>query len=453
MRDGGSADGIQGLLPRTECGVVRGGHTVTTRGDQVDVRGIDLVDLSFWRLPQADRMAAFARLRAFDRPVFFREQHVPLTRAGTGFYALVRHADVVEASRNPAVFSSAPAATTPEPPPWVPLIFGTPIVNMDDPRHARLRRIISRAFAPRIMVKLDDFIQNCAERIVHDLSVQGAGDFVSQVAAPMPVLMISEMMGIPERYQRAISERVAAMTRYSGVRGDMRRLATLRLAAGNVWAIGELRRIIGRLARQRRTQPGDDLISMLVNANVDGEQLTVRELGSFFDMLLVASTETTTNAIAHGLQLLTDFPGQRELLLSDFEGRIAPAIAEIVRYSSPIIQFRRTLTRDYELGGNAFAQGDKVVLFYLSANHDEDVFGRPEEFDITRQPNPHVGFGGPGPHLCLGAHLARKEMTAVFRELFTRYPQVRSAGEPERLLSSFDNGVTRMPFELGGPAR
>ncbi|HTP16181.1 MAG TPA: cytochrome P450 [Streptosporangiaceae bacterium] len=421
------------------------------RGTDPAALGIDLVDLRFWKLPPADRMAAFGRLRALDKPMFFREQRVPLARSGAGFYALVRHADVVEASRNPAVLSSEPAVTSPEPPPWVPLVFGTPLVNMDDPRHARLRRIVSRAFAPRIMARLDAHIQHSAENLVSDLSSAGPADFVRQVAEPMPVQMISAMMGIPGRYQRTIAGRVAAMTHYSGVRGDMRRLSTLRLAAGNVRAIGELRRIVGRLAQERRREPADDLISTLVNANVEGERLTFRELGSFFDLLLVAGTETTRNAIAHGLKLFTDFPEQRELLMSDFDGHIAAAIEEIVRYASPIIQFRRTVTRAYEMRGHAFAKGDKVAMFYPSANHDESVFDRPHVFDITRQPNPHLGFGGPGPHLCLGAYLARKQLTAIFRELFTRYPGIRSVGEPGMLLSNFDNGITDMRFELGPP--
>ena len=183
------------------------------------------------------------------------------------------------------------------------------------------------------------------------------------------------------------------------------------------------------------------------------ERLSLRELGSFFDLLLVASTETTSNAIAHGLRLFTGFPAQRELLMSDFDARIGGAVEEIARYASPIIQFRRTLTCDYQMRGHAFAKGDKVVMFYLSANHDDTVFDRPAEFDITRYPNPHVGFGGGGPHHCIGVHLARREITAIFRELFTRFPGIRAVGEPEWLLSSFDNGITRLGFELGRARR
>ena len=409
----------------------------------------DLTNLTFWARPPAERMAAFARLREQDKPVFFAEQRVPLLRSGTGFYALVRHSDVTEASRNPRIFSSEPAATSPEPPRWVHLVFGTPMVNMDDPGHARLRRIVARAFTPRRLAALDELIGLTAARIVDEMAAQGPGNFVTQVARRLPGQMIGAMMGIPERYQDLIAARVAAMTEYSGVRADVRRLGTLRLMAGNLRSTVAFRRLFVRIGRERRREPGDDLISALVTANVDGERLSLRELCSFFDLLMVASTETTTNAIAHGLHLFTRFPDQRDLLTSDFDTYIGGAVEEIVRYASPIIQFRRTLTRDYEMRGHAFAQGDKVVMFYLSANHDDAVFDRPDEFDITRHPNPHVGFGGGGPHQCIGAHLARREVTAIFRELFTRFPEIRATGEPEWLLSYFDNGITHLGFDLG----
>ena len=409
----------------------------------------DLTDLAFWARPPAERMAAFARLREQDRPVFFAEQRVPLVRSGAGFYALVRHSDVTEASRNPRVFSSEPAATSPEPPPWVPLVFGTPMVNMDDPGHARLRRIVAGAFTPRRLAGLDELIQLAAGRIVEEMAAEGPGNFVTQVARQLPVQVIGAMMGIPECYQGLIAARVAVMTEYSGVRGDMRRAGTLRLLAGSLRATASFRRLVVRLGRERRREPGDDLLSALVTAEADGERLSLRELGSFFDLLLVAGTQTTSNAIAHGLRLFTGFPAQRELLVADFDARIGGAVEEIARYASPVIQFRRTLTCDYQMRGHAFAKGDKVVMFYLSANHDDAVFDRPAEFDITRYPNPHVGFGGGGPHHCIGAHLARREMTAIFRELFTRFPGIRAVGEPEWLLSSFDNGITGLGFELG----
>jgi cytochrome P450 len=258
------------------------------------------------------------------------------------------------------------------------------------------------------------------------------------------------MMGIPARARPYVLDRIDAMTEYSGVRGSLASPRTLRLLYGNVRAIVDLHRLVARLGRARRENPADDLVSALVNANPDGERLSVRELGSFFDLLLVAGNETTRNALSHGLKLFTDHPGQRELLtagsLAGYDERIGGAVEEIVRYASPIIQFRRTLTADHELGGHPFRAGDKVVLFYPAANRDPEVFADPDAFDITRSPNPHVGFGGPGPHLCLGANLARMELKIMFRELYGRLPGLRADGEPEYLRSSFDNGITRLPF-------
>jgi cytochrome P450 len=418
----------------------------TTVAPDSAVADIDLTSMEFWDRPPAERHAAFARLRAHPSPVFFAEPRIPLIRAGKGFYALVRHADVQTASRNAKVFSSEPAATSPEPPPWLAAVFGTPMVNMDDPRHVRLRRIVSRAFSPKMLTKIEADIQATATRIVDDVIASGGGDFVEQVAARLPINVICAMMGVPEELRPYVLDRIDVMTEYSGVRGSLLHPRTLRLLAGNLKAIVDLHRLVARLGRARLAQPADDLVSALVNANIDGERLSVKELGSFFDLLLVAGNETTRNALAHGLKLFTDHPDQRALLLEDYEARIGGAIEEIVRYVSPIIQFRRTLTQDYEMGGHTFRAGEKVVLFYLAANRDEDVFADPDAFDITRSPNPHVGFGGPGPHLCLGANLARMELKIMFRELFTRLPQIRTTGEPELLLSNFDNGVVHQPF-------
>jgi methyl-branched lipid omega-hydroxylase len=184
-----------------------------------------------------------------------------------------------------------------------------------------------------------------------------------------------------------------------------------------------------------------------VTANIDGEQLTTAELASFFILLVVAGNETTRNALSHGLILFTEHPEQRALLLADLDGRLEGAVEEIVRYSSPVLFMRRTLTRDYTMNGQAYRAGDKVVLFYYSANRDEAVFAEPERFDITRVPNPHVGFGAAGPHYCLGAHLARRELRVMLRELLTRVPDI-TAGEPDRLLSSFINGIKRLPCDF-----
>ncbi|MBB5077611.1 cytochrome P450 [Nonomuraea endophytica] len=408
---------------------------------------IDLADLDFWRRPLKERHEAFARLRQLDRPMFFPEKKIPFLRSGAGFYALVRHADVVEASRNAKVFSSEPAVTNPEPPGWVKHVFGESMVNLDDPRHARLRRIVTRSFSPRMLGNLQNDIDAACTRIVDDVVAKGPGDFVGQVAARLPIHVICDMMGIPPQYRAKVHEHVDVSTAYTGVRPSL--LRSVALAGQNMLALLALQRLVIKLGHERQREPAGDLVSLLVNANPDGERLTDKELGSFFALLLVAGNETARNTMAHGIKLLTDHPAQRELLLGDFDAHIGGAIEEMVRHVSPIIQFRRTVTEDYELRGLHLKKGDKVVLFYGSANRDESVFPDPDAFDITRDTKPHVGFGGPGPHFCLGANLARQEMRSMFRELFTRLPEIRTVGEPELLLSNFDNSVRTQRFTSG----
>lgn len=393
-------------------------------------------------------MAAFKRLRELDRPVFVKENKVPFIGHGPGYYALVRHADVTEASRNPAVFSSEPSANSiPDMPRWMAVYFGS-MINMDDPRHARLRRIVSRAFTPRILAGMEESLAAAARRIVDEAIAEGPGDFVPQIAARLPVQVICDMMGIPAKYHNMVLSRTniilgSADPEYTGIQPGFKRWNVARGLLKLLSAGHDLNRLGARLARRRRAAPTGDIVSMLVNGE---ERLTPQELGSFFILLVVAGSETTRNAMAHGLKLLTDHPEQRELLLSDFDKYIPGAVEEIIRYSSPVIQFRRTLTRDYEMNGMHYKKGDKVLLFYNSANRDEAVFDNPDVFDITRDPNPHVGFGGPGPHYCLGAHLARREITAMFRELFTRLPNIRATGEPDYLLSNFINGIKHLPY-------
>ncbi|MEU0564950.1 cytochrome P450 [Nonomuraea sp. NPDC005983] len=409
---------------------------------------VELSQIPFWGLPQAERMAAFRRLRRLDRPVFVPEQVVPFIKGGPGFYALVRHADVTEASRNAAVFSSEPCSNSiPDMPRWLAVYFGS-MINMDDPRHARLRRIVSRAFTPRILSKMEEDLATAAAEIVDQAIKEGPGDFVAQIAARLPVRVICDMMGIPPKFHDMVLRRTNVILgntdpEYTGLDVDFSRVNVARGLAKLLHAGFSLNRLAARLGDERRRNPTGDLVSLLVNGD---ERLTSQELGSFFILLVVAGSETTRNAIAYGLKLLTDHPDQRELLLSDFDGRITKACDEIIRYSTPVIQFRRTVTQDHEMNGMEYRKGDKVLLFYNSANRDEAVFTDPDAFDITRDPNPHVGFGGPGPHYCLGAHLARREMTVMFRELFTRLPDIRAVDEPDFLHSNFINGVKHLKY-------
>ncbi|MGI9006757.1 MAG: cytochrome P450 [Streptosporangiaceae bacterium] len=408
--------------------------------------GIDLSQNEFWGLPLAQRHAAFAELRKLDRPPYFADPETPFTTAGQGYYALVRHADVVEASRHAEVFSSARGATSlVDLPPEFNEYFGS-MINMDDPRHARLRRIVSRAFTPKMIKKFEDDVQRAAAVVVDDLERTGPCDFVSRVSARLPLKIICDMMGIGDEH----FEMVLRNTNLILAGGDPEFLSDdMDTAIGQILTAGaELAGLVTNLAAEREGQAGTDLISSLITANVDGEQLIPAELASFFILLVVAGNETTRNALSHALVLLTEHPGQRELLLADFEGRIAAAVEEIVRYVSPVIWMRRSVTRDTVINGHQFREGDKCALMYWSANRDESVFADPLRFDIARSPNPHVGFGGAGPHFCLGAHLARREITVMMRELLHRVPGIRASGEPDRLLSSFINGIKHLPCEL-----
>jgi methyl-branched lipid omega-hydroxylase len=406
---------------------------------------IDLSETEFWGLPLTERAAAFAVLRAQDRPVFFTEPEVPFAEPGLGYYALVRHADVTEASRLPEVFCSSKGATSiADLPVEFNEYFGS-MINMDDPSHTRLRRIVSRAFSPRMIAKFEDDVRRAATTVVDDLLAKGPCDFVPNVAARLPLKIICDMMGIPDdQYDMVLANSNIILSGADPelIGYDLDQVVVQILGAGQ--ALAEL---VTGLAAARTQAPADDLVSALVTANIDGEQLTSAELASFFILLVVAGNETTRNAISHGLMLLTEYPAQRALLLDDLEGRIGGAVEEIVRYASPVLFMRRTLTRDYTMNGHDYREGDKAVLFYYSANRDEAVFADPERFDITRSPNPHVGFGAAGPHFCLGAHLARRELTVMLRELLTRVPDI-TAGEPDRLLSSFVNGIKHLPCQF-----
>ena len=414
------------------------------------VAGMDEIDLSaneFWALPLAERAAAFAHLRSEGRPRFYAEPETPFGEPGPGYYALVRYADVVEASKHPDVFSSGQGATSiPDLPVEFNEYFGS-MINIDDPRHARLRRIVSRAFSPRLIAKFEDDVRRVAAEIVDDLLAKGPCDFVPNVAARLPLKIICDMMGIPgDQYDMVLANTNIILSGADPeyLSEDLDQAVLQLLGAGQ--ALADL---VTGLAAARADTPADDLVSALATANIDGEQLTSAELASFFILLVVAGNETTRTALSHALMLFTEFPDQRALLLADLENRIEDAVEEVVRYASPVVFMRRTLTRDYTMNGQDYRQGDKVVLYYNSANRDEAVYPDPDRFDITRKPNPHVGFGAPGPHYCLGAHLARRELRVMLRELLSRVPDI-TAGEPDRLLSSFINGIKRLPCQFTG---
>jgi len=410
-----------------------------------DTSGIDL-DVLRWDDPEMwiglDREAVFATMRADRNVLWCEEPEIPGFGKGPGFWSLSRHADVMEVSRNPQRFISGQGTNIPDMPLEIAEFFGS-MINMDAPRHTRLRMIVNRAFTPRQVARIDTDVQRKAEAIVDAVAARGECDFVTEIAARLPLEVICEMMGVPpSQYQRMFE-----LTNTILGAGDPEYTPDF-LALMN--AAVELSQMAQELGRDRLENPTDDLTSALMHAEVEGEDGTVQrlstdELGSFFILLAAAGNETTRNAISQGMYALSTHPDQRRHLTDDFETVIPTAVEEIVRWATPVIHFRRTATEDCELSGQSIKAGDKVVMWFNSADRDEAVFDDPYRFDVARTPNDHVGFGAGGPHFCLGANLARREITVMFRELFRRLPDIEITGEPDYLQSIFIHGIKRMP--------
>ena len=412
---------------------------------------IDLGNImEFWVRPEEEIQQAFAVLRAKD-PIRFCEERdyildgEVITAAGPGFWSITRHADIVEASRRTDLFCSGHGTQIADLPTEFNEFLGS-MINMDDPRHARLRRLVSRGFTPRTLARVEEQVARVAAEIVDDLAEVGECDFVTDVAARLPLQIICEMMGIPPSHYQDVFDHTNILLSA----GDPEYVAegTNALEAF-LHAAASLAGIMTELASFRTNEPADDLTSALLHAEIDGEQLSHQELASFFVLLCAAGNETTRNAISHGLVALTEHPEQRQVWLTDLEGNTPSAVEEIVRWSTPVIHFRRTVTTDgARLGDHEFSKGEKVVLWYNSANRDEAVFEHPERFDLSRYPNDHIGFGGPGPHYCLGAHLARREIGVMYRELLGRFPNIGATAPPERLRSNFINGIKHLPCSV-----
>ena len=414
--------------------------------------GVDLSDPEFWTRPWAERDAVFDEMRATEPVKFFEEPDLGVMPKGPGYWALTRHADVVEASRKADLFCSGRGGSNIGDVPDEMLEFLGSIINMDDPRHAKQRKIVSRGFTPRVLENLKHDVERAAVEIVDEIAEKGECDFVTDVAALLPLRIILDLLGIPRSEEKFIFDRTNIIL---GL-GDEEYVPNQDPMAvrGTLFQAGQdLTSMVAELGAERRKNPGDDIISLLVNAQDEGDGvLTDAELGSFFVLLVVAGNETTRNAIAHGLYWMTQNPEQKQWWWDDFDARAPQAVEEIVRYATPVIHFRRTCTTDGTmLGGREFSEGEKVVLWYNAANRDPGVFDDPHRFDLSRpieSIKDHVGFGGPGPHFCLGAHLARREITLMFRELQQRLPDIHAVGEPDRLKSNFINGIKHMKAEF-----
>jgi cytochrome P450 len=417
-----------------------------TAPPDVPLSDIDLGSWKFWVQDDDLRDGAFATLRR-EAPVSFHQPlDTPGVQAGPGHWAVTRYDDVWFASRHPHIFSSRPSITINDANPDVSEFFGSMIV-MDDPKHLRLRNIVSRAFTPKVVARTETSVRDRARRLVETMIERhpdGSGEVVAELAGPLPLQVICDMMGIPEDDHQQMFHWTNVILGFGDkdIATDYEEFVKVSMDIG-AYATA--------LAEDRRVNPRDDLTTALVQAEVNGERLASAEVASFFILLVVAGNETTRNAISHGVLALTRFPDERANWWSDYEAMAPTAVEEIVRWASPVIYMRRTLTEDCELSGVKMAAGDKATLWYCSANRDEEKFADPWTFDVGRTPNPHAGFGGGGAHFCLGANLARREISVAFEELHRQMPDIAATEEPSRLLSPFIHGIKRLPVSWTPP--
>ncbi|MER5674713.1 cytochrome P450 [Pseudonocardia alni] len=403
---------------------------------------LDISSEEFWRLAPEEREHTFARLRA-EAPVSWqRPVHSPMMDGddgSPGYWAVVRAADIATVSRRADVFSSATGGVLVEEFPEEVLEMATSILTMDDPRHRKVRRLVASVFTPRRVQRIEEQIARQAREIVADLGDRGEVELVSAVSARLPMWTISEMIGIPPDRRDEVAAAAESMVAWGDDEGTEGSDAATVMLNGIVTLHGACQDVIDA----RRVSPRDDLVSALVAAEVDGEHLTDDDIRSFFVLLCVAGNDTTKQTTTHTVRALTEHPEQREWLFADYDARIGTAVEEFVRWASPVMTFRRTALERFELGGQVIEPGDRVTLFYGSGNRDEQVFERPLEFDLSRTPNPHVAFGGGGPHFCLGSHLAKTQLRWIVRELYGQLPDLRADGAPDRLVSTFINGIRR----------
>jgi cytochrome P450 len=411
------------------------------------VDSINISDPEFWKGSRQHRESVFATLRREAPVKFFPE--IPLANfpVGPGYWALTKHDDIWHVSRNPELFCSGKGSNIADLTVELNEFFGS-MISMDDPKHVRLRTIVSKGFTPKEITRVEEYVKNKAKTIV-DKVLEKYGnneefDFVDNIAAPFPLQIICEMMGIPESDERQILEWTnvilgAGDPDFGGTIENLLNVALEMFAYAQ--ALGE-----ARLAN-----PTNDLTSVMMHAIVDGERMSSQEFGSFFILLAVAGNETTRNAISHGMLQLTEHPDQKAAWYADFDAKAKGAVEEIVRWASPVIHFRRTATRDTEIRGVKIKAGEKVVMWYNSGNRDEEIYENPHQFNIARTLAPaQVGFGAGGPHFCLGANLARREIAVMFDEIRRRLPNLVITGEPAYLQSNFINGIKRMPCRING---
>jgi cholest-4-en-3-one 26-monooxygenase len=385
-------------------------------------------DLLAERVP----LQEFAELRR-TAPVWWNSQAHNIAGFGDdGYWVVSRHADVKEVSRRTDVFSTWQNTAI--------IRFGPEttrddiemqryiMLNVDPPEHTKLRKIVQRGFTPRAINSLQEALKNRAQSIASEAAARGTGDFVTEVSCELPLQAIAELLGIPQEDRKAVFEWSNQMVGYDDPEYDIDPNS----------AATEILGYFMNMAEERKGCPMDDIVTKLLHADIDGHALTSDEFGFFVLLLAVAGNETTRNAITHGMHAFLEHPDQWELYKAE---RPATAADEIVRWSTPVVVFQRTALEDTELAGVPIKKDQRLGIFYSSANFDPDVFESPERFDIMRDPNPHVGFGGTGAHYCLGANLARVEIDLIFNAIADHMPNIKKAAEPRRLRSGWLNGI------------
>ncbi|MEU0494748.1 cytochrome P450 [Mycobacterium sp. NPDC006124] len=391
----------------------------------------------FWTGDVTTRLARFAAIRSRSGGVEFHDEGP----GRSGFWSLTSHQAVSAVSRDPATFTSTKGFSLDDFPPEA-LEMMASIIAMDDPRHQRQRRLVQAAFSPRAIARLTDSVAALADQLVNDLRDTPQFDFVTAIAGNLPLQVICDLLEIPPADQPQLRDWVNTIL---GVDDP-----DFGGQAASLEALVHLYGYAIDLGQERLRHPGDDVTSALMHAEIDGVRLTPAEFGSFVVLLVAAGNDTTRTSLAWGMKLLSDHPEQKALLCNDFDAFSGNAVDEIIRWCSPALHMRRTATVDARIGDHLVAAGDKVVLWYLAANHDPAVFDDPDTFDVTR-PNArnHIAFGAGGPHFCLGSHLAKMEVRVVLEKLLRAYPEIHTTAEPDVLVSPFVHGIKSLPCATG----
>ena len=423
---------------------------VAPTNDVAATRPYDDLNVSsdaFWEQDVEKRDLIFKQLRE-QRPISWQrpiETALHPQQNDPGFWAVVRHADIVEVSKNPDVFVSGYGVMFDVLPP-VFLQMAMSFLAMDNPQHDKVRGLVGKAFTRPQIRRIDDDIASRARRIIATAREKAAAgepiDFVADISRHLPIEMFGDMFGVPEELRPTVAHAADEIVAWA----DPVLLAGRDGAQVQVEATAQIHQIAAQLIAERRKERADDLLTNLVQAEVDGEKLTDPEISAVMVLFAVAATDTTRHTASFAVKALTDFPDQRQWLWEDFEGRINTAIEEFLRWGSVVLNFRRTAVAAYELNGQQILPGDKVVMMYASGNRDAAVFDNPDKFELTRQPNPHIAFGGGGLHFCLGNQLAKSMLRSLFRELHQQMPDF-VAGEPTLMKTNFMRGVVSLTFE------